>query len=170
MIRNVGGLASLTFVLFFSVCSAQQPSAVELKAVDALKSMGTFLRTLTSFTVRADTTTDEVLDTGQKVQFGGTVEYRVRKPNHLRADVMSDRKRRTVFFDGKTVLLYAPRVNYYASVAPPPTLPELLEVLDQRYGVELPLAALFLWGTEKDGLEDLKIEAQRQGIGTMLRS
>jgi hypothetical protein len=110
IIRNVSGLASLTFVLFFGVCSAQQPSAVEPKAVDALKSMGTSLRTLKSFTVRADTTTDEVLDTGQKVQFGGTVEYRVQRSTHLRADVMSDRKRRTFFFEGKTVILYAPKI------------------------------------------------------------
>jgi hypothetical protein len=81
----------------------------------------------------------------------------VRRPNHLRAEVLSDRKQRTFFYDGKTLTLYAPRVNYYASVGAPPTIAELLQVLDQKYGVEMPLADLFLWGTDKDGIADIKV-------------
>ena len=41
-------------------------------------------------------------------------------------------------------------------VAAPPTIPELLQVLDEKYGLEWPLADLFFWGTDKDGLNDIK--------------
>jgi hypothetical protein len=53
---------------------AQKPPAtstdeIEPKAIDALKASGAYLTTLKSFTVRADTTTDEVLRIGQNIQF-----------------------------------------------------------------------------------------------------
>ena len=142
---------------------AQQPkpqsapaSDIDAKAIDALKSMGAYLRTLKAFGLRSETTTDEVLDNGQKVQFGGTVDYLVRKPNGMRAEVVSDRKQRQYFYDGKTVTVYGPTNRYYASAAAPPTITELLQVLDQKYDVDLPLADLFLWGTDKDGMDDIK--------------
>jgi hypothetical protein len=129
---------------------------IDIKAIDALKSMGAYLRGLKAFALRSETTTDEVLDNGQKVQFGSTVDYLVRKPDRMRADVVSDRKRRQYFYDGKTVTQYGPDTGYYASVAAPPTISELLQFLDQKYGLELPLSDLFLWGTDKDGLDDIK--------------
>jgi hypothetical protein len=118
--------------------------------------MGAYLRALKVFGLRSETTTDEVLDNGQKVQFGATVDYLVRKPNGMRAEVVSDRKRRQYFYDGKTVTVYGPTNRYYASAAAPPTITELLQFLDQKYDVDLPLADLFLWGTDKDGLDDIK--------------
>jgi hypothetical protein len=144
---------------------AQQPAPtpqaapatdIDIKAIDALKAMGAYLRTRKAFGLRSETTTDEVLDNGQKVQFGGTVDYLVRKPNGMRAEVVSDRKRRQYFYDGKTVTVYGPTNRYYASAAAPPTITELLQFLDQKYDVDLPLADLFLWGTDKDGLDDIK--------------
>ena len=128
-------------LLVIGVCSAKKPAAqaqktptepaVAPEALAALEKMGGFLRTLQTFTLRADTTIDEVLDdTGQKIQFGGTVEYHVRLPDHLRADIASDRKQRQFFYDGKTLTLYGQRVQYYASVPAPPTIRETLAMAE----------------------------------------
>jgi hypothetical protein len=150
------------------VCSAQQQPpasapqtlaepAVVPEAIATLEKMGGFLRTLKAFTLHADTTIDEVLDdTGQKIQFGGVVDFHVRAPDRLRAEVSSDRKQRQFFYDGKTLTLYGQRVKYYASVPAPPTIREMLEVAEQKYGLELPLADLFFWGTDKAHPEDIK--------------
>jgi hypothetical protein len=137
------------------------PAAAEIepKAIEALKRMGAYLRTLKTFTVRSDTTIDEVLDTGQKVQFGGTVEYRVRVPNRLRADINSDRKQRQYFYDGKTMTVYGPRNKYYASFPASGSVGQLVQAAEQKYGVELPLSDLFLWGTDNAGLDDIKSAA-----------
>jgi len=142
---------------------AQQPAPkaapaaeIDPKAIDALKAMGAELRALKAFALRSETTTDEVLDNGQKVQFGGTVDFRVRRPNGLRVEVLSDRKQRQFFYNGKTLTLYGPTNGYYASIAAPPTIGELVQVLDQKYGLQFPLTDLFLWGTDKDGLDDIK--------------
>jgi hypothetical protein len=67
----------------------------------------------------------------------------------LWVEVSSDRKQRQFFYDGTTVTLYGQRVKYYASFPAPPTIRDMLEVAAQRYGVEVPLADLFFWGTDK---------------------
>ena len=104
----------------------------------------------------ADTVTDEVLTTGQKLQFAGNVDYLVQAPNGLRADLRSDRRQRVFIYDGKSVTLYAPRMQYYGTVPAPATIAEALQVAEQKYDLDVPLADLFLWGTDKGGLEDIK--------------
>jgi len=157
----------LTVILVAGVCSAKQPAArasqtptqpaVAPEAIAALKKMGAFLRTLPAFTLHADTSTDEVLaDTGQKIQFGSVVDYSFRSPDRLRADIIADRKQRQFFYDGHTRTLYGPREQYYASVPAPPTIRKTLEFAAQRYGLEVPLADLFFWGTDEARLEDIK--------------
>lgn len=131
-------------------------ATVDPKAVAALNAMGSYLRGLKQFSVRADTTLDLVMDDGQKLEFPGTVDYKVRAPNGLRIDVKSDRKEREMYYDGKTLTVYAPRMKYYASVEAPPTIHDLMTKANDQYGIELPLADLFLWGTDADQSKALK--------------
>jgi hypothetical protein len=140
---------------------AQQPTeapAVErdTKAIDALTRMGAYLRSLKEFQVRSETSTDEVLTSGQKLQFGGSVDYRVRQPDRLRADVRNDRVHRQFYYDGATLTQYAPRVGYYATVNAPGTIAETLRQAYQKFDLNVPLADLFFWGTDKSGIDDIK--------------
>jgi hypothetical protein len=152
-----------------NVCSAQQapaatpsPStdsanvAIEPDAVAALNRMGAYLRTLTAFSVRSDTTTDEVTDDGMKLQFVGAVTIQMQRPNHLRIDVSSDRKQRQVIFDGKTVTLFGPRIGYYSTVSAPGTIRELLDAAQEKYDLNLPLTDLFRWGADGTSLAAVK--------------
>lgn len=134
--------------------------AIDPEAIAALEKMGAYLRTLKTFEVNAFTMTDEVIDGNMKVQFSGNANMKVRRPDRLRAEISTDRKQRQIFYDGKSVTLYGPRVKYYATVAAPPTLGETAEVLAQKYGIDLPLADLFYWGTEKAPLQDIKSAIQ----------
>lgn len=134
--------------------AAEEPT-VEPEALAALDAMGGYLRTLKSFAVRSDFTMEEVLDTGEKLEFGGSVSYLVRPPDRLRAEVATDRNTRVFYYDGKTLTMFGPKIGYWASVPAPPTIREMLTMASARFGIELPLADLFLWGTENDGREDL---------------
>jgi hypothetical protein len=96
-----------------------------------------------------------VLSNGQKVQFGGTLSYLVRVPNGFRADVRTDRKQRQLIYDGKTLTVYAPRMHYFATVAAPSTIGATLDSARWRYRLDMPLADLFFWGTDRDGMKDL---------------
>ena len=132
--------------------SAMAPApAVDPDAVSALHKMGDFLRNQQMFSVQARMTTDDVMKSGQKVQFGGTVDMKVRRPDRLRMDISGDRRNEHIYYDGKTFTVFGDRVNFYAAFAAPGTLAELKDVLEKRYAFDLPLADLFYWGTENDG-------------------
>jgi hypothetical protein len=144
----------------------RKPPGIDPNVVKALDKMGAYLRTLTAFEVESAASLDEVLETGQKVQFDGTARLQVRRPNRLHAEVKTDRKHREFFYDGETFTLFGRRVNYYASVPAPSTLRELAVELAERYGIEVPLTDLFLWGTEDNRAADLR-SALDLGPGTV---
>src|SRR5690349_7149136 len=116
-------------------------------ALSALERMGDYLRTLTSFQLKADVVTEDVRTDGQKVQIIRSVDLVAKRPNRLYADITNDRQRRLFFFDGKRFTLYAPRPNFYATIDAPPTIEKLADVLEDKYDLELPLVDLFRWGT-----------------------
>ena len=138
--------------------NAAAPAATGTKdtaVLERLAEVGRYLRTQKSFAVKADALTDEVLESGQKLQFASTVDYVVSAPDKLRATLRSDRRHRDFYFDGKTLTQVAPRAGYYASVAMPGTLADNMARLAERYEIEMPLADLFLWGTPAGGLDDV---------------
>ena len=129
-ISLIRAIAGSVLACAATLAAAQpSPATVNRAAISALETMGNYLNTMQSFEVQSTTTIDEVLDNGQKVQFGGTVEFKVRRPNQFRVEVLNDRKHRVFIYDGKTVTLFAPRVNYYSTVPAPPTIAGVLDGL-----------------------------------------
>jgi len=116
-------------------------------AIAELDHMGAYLRTLKAFQLKADLVTEDVRTDGQKVQIIRAVDLVAQRPNRLFADVTNDRQRRMFFYDGSHFTLFAPRPNFYATVAAPSTIENLADVLEDKYAIELPLVDLFRWGT-----------------------
>ena len=121
---------------------------IDPAVVEAMEKMGAYLRSLGSFAIDAEMTTDDVLASGQKVKFGGSAQLKVQRPDRLRADIAGDRTNQQLFYDGKTFTIFGQRVNYFASFAAPPRLAELVQTVQETYGIDLPLADLFRWGAD----------------------
>lgn len=115
-------------------------------ALEALNRMGSYLRTLESFKVQAVTSTDEVLASGQKIQFDKSVEIQAKKPAGLRADISSPYGERSFFYDGKAFTLHTPENKFYATIPVSGTNGEFLEKVKSKTGASLPLSDLFYWG------------------------
>jgi hypothetical protein len=124
--------------------------ALDPTAVQALNRMANYLRTLNTFQIKAQITREEVLDDGQKITFGGTADMLAQRPNRLRVDVNSDRQQRLFLYDGKTFTVWAPRQKYFAEQSAPPTILGLLDELEDKHSLELPLLDLFRWGQNGD--------------------
>lgn len=116
-------------------------------AVAALDRMGTYLRTLKSFQIKANVITEAVRTDGQKVQVERNVDLVARRPDRLFAEIKNDRQQRLFFYDGSNFTLFAPRTNFYSTVAAPASIEKLADALEDKFALELPLVDLFRWGT-----------------------
>jgi hypothetical protein len=132
-----------------------QQSSIDPAAISALDRMAAYIRTLKTFQVEAATTTDEAREDGQLVQYASTVTYIVRMPNKLLAEVSSSRKERQFVYDGESFTMLARRAGYYATVPAPASLLALDDMLDDKYGIELPLVDLFRWGGPRWNTKDI---------------
>ncbi|WP_217424833.1 DUF2092 domain-containing protein [Pandoraea aquatica] len=122
-------------------------NGVDPDAVQMLHTMGSYLQSLQRFRVFTELTGERVLADGQKLQHSARATLEVDRPNRLRAVMKSARTEREIIYDGRTATLFSPQQKYYASVPFQGTVGKLVEALRERYGVELPLADLFSWGT-----------------------
>ena len=132
--------------------AAPAPTAaavINAKAVERLNAMGAHLRSLKAFTVNADVTVEEVLDSGQKVENALAVEIAARMPDKLRVSTTSAERSRKIYYDGKSVTIFGQKLGYYGSFPAPATIAQTVDVAAKKYGLEVPLADLFLMGTDK---------------------
>ena len=136
--------------------SAASSPAIEPEAIATLNKMGAYLRTLKVFQVRMVSTTEEVLDDGQKVQFAGVTDLLIQAPDRMRSDFTSDEKDHLLVYDGKVFTFFAPRLNYYATAPAPPTIRELIDRLEEKYDIETPFVDLFLWGGPESSVAQIK--------------
>jgi hypothetical protein len=136
--------------------AAPAASAVDPASIQALKDMGTFLQTLKRFHVATEMTGERVLADGQKLQHSASARMDVVRPNKIRARIQTARSVREIIYDGKTVTLFTPAQKYYSTVAFTETVGGLIDKLKERYGVELPLSDLFLFGTPAAPLDKIE--------------
>src|SRR6478736_2062232 len=68
-----------------------------------------------------------------------------RRPDRLYLEVLSKRRNRQFYYDGKTLTVYGPVNKYYVKVAAPPTTAAMLRQVDDRYGVKTPMLDVFEW-------------------------
>jgi hypothetical protein len=131
-------------------------AAVDPASIQALKDMGAHLQTLKRFSVATEVTGERVLADGQKLQHTATAKMNVQRPNKIRALMKSARSTREIIYDGKTVTLFTPAQKYYSTVAFTETIGGLIDKLEARFGVEMPLSDLFLFGTPEAPLDKIE--------------
>jgi hypothetical protein len=134
------------------------PAQAEMQpqAVDALNKLGSYLQSLKSFRIDADSVTDAVLTTGQNVGFLHRTEMSVKRPDKVRVVVTGSRASKGMVFDGSSLVLFDDARDYYTKVPAPPTIRQLIADADRKYGVQLPLVDLFYWGQDADDGRTLK--------------
>lgn len=122
---------------------------VDADAIAALEKMGRTLRGLGAFHVDSQASLELVLDSGQKIELDTEVAYQVKKPDKLFVELKGGRKDRKIYYDGHDFTVWAPTLNFYATVAEvDKNLSQLFIDAAKKYDIEIPLADLFYWGTD----------------------
>jgi hypothetical protein len=159
--------ASFALCLAAAVAHAQQPARtgdsappetnpVSPESIKALQDMGAYLQTLTRFRATAEVTGERVLADGQKLQHTASATVDVARPNRLRVRMISPRSERELVFDGRTVTLFTPALKYYSTVEFADTVGGLVGKLQERFGVDVPLSDLLVWGTPAAPLDGIQ--------------
>lgn len=129
---------------------------IDAQAVEALQKMGEALAAKQTIAFDASLTSEIVLESGQKIQFGGTMQANVVKPDKMRMVVTSAAKERQYYFDGEQFAIVAPRKGFWTNFQAPPTLNELFSTLLNDYDIEIPVADLFIWQSNPEILERIQ--------------
>ena len=119
-----------------------QPTGVEPQAEKLLRRMSDYLAGRQQFSLKAESTLEAVLTSGQKLQYDSPATLMVSRPNKLRAHRKGDLANQEFFYDGKTLTLYNPRENLYATTAAPATLDETLDFAREKLDIIAPAAEL----------------------------
>jgi hypothetical protein len=145
--RALIGLLALVLVLPGAHAQTAPANPVDPTSVQALRDMGAHLQSLQRFRVSTELSGERVLADGQKLQHSASATMDVVRPDRLRATMRSARSMRVLYFDGSNATLYTPALKTYSTVEVDDTLAGLVQRLENRFGIEVPLSDLFVWGT-----------------------
>lgn len=118
---------------------------VDPKAVALLSAFAKVLEAQPRFSFAVDFSFDVVQEDGQKLEFGASRVYTVRRPDHLRID--EERRvggRREMFYDGNNLTVYVPGDKAYAlaKLKQHRDLDSLLDVVRDALDIPVPLGDL----------------------------
>ena len=124
--------------------SRSQPTGMQPEAEKLLRRMSDYLSGQQQFSLSTENTIEAVLQSGQKIQFDSPSTATVSRPNRLRAHRKGDITNQEFFYDGKTLTLYDPKQNLYATTAAPASLEEMLDFAREKLDIVAP-ASDFLY-------------------------
>ncbi len=113
---------------------------VDPKAIKLLKAMGDLIGSSKQFSFDALTLKEQVLLSGQKLQYDSKVHVDIKRPNRLLGKVSSGAKHKNIFYDGKVLTLLDLKNNFYATAEVPDNIEDTLDFVMEKYGVSMPLA------------------------------
>ena len=118
--------------------------AVDEEALAVVKRMTEVLGKATSVRFEIETSYDAVQTDGEKIEFGGTREVTVRRPDRLRSDRTDrDGSQRTLRYDGQQLVVSDPDKKVWAVLARTGKLDALVDYVTEELGIDVPLAELF---------------------------
>lgn len=120
------------------------PQVVDSQAVAILRRSMDYLNGLQRFSIKTRTLTEDLLQTGHRVDLEFTGSVTVERPNRLRGEKFGEGLRQTIYYDGTNLTLYDHAKQAYASKPAPGTIPEMFEMAYDSLGLSVPTSDL-IW-------------------------
>jgi hypothetical protein len=112
--------------------------ALEPKAIEILKAMSSRLAAARSMTFMAVTTYESPSVYGPALAYTTTSEVTLQRPNKVKVITKADGPASEIYYDGKTIMAYAPAEDLVAVANAPPTIDAMLKALYDTAGTYLP--------------------------------
>jgi hypothetical protein len=121
---------------------AQEEPVVAEWADGVLREMGDYLKAADQFSFHMEVTFDNVLPSGQKLQYAGSVDASVRRPNRLYSEFDGDLRSTIFWYDGENFTFLDRKRDVYSTQPSPPTLDATVDHIMDKYGFSIPLSDL----------------------------
>src|SRR5262245_39137090 len=131
-------ILALVVLAGWSQAADPQPAGIDPQAEKLLRRMSDYLASRQQFGLKAESTLEVVLTSEQKVQFESPGKLILTSQNKLRDHRKGDIANQEYIYDGKTLTLYKPKENVYATTAAPPTLDELFDFAREKLDIIAP--------------------------------
>ena len=142
--------------------SGDRSADVDEEALKILRKATDYLTGLERFRLKSAKVVDVVQESGQKLQFGSTMELTVKRPNRLFGlSTFDDGKIRRFWYDGKTATMHDEKENVYGRIPVPDTIDEMLDYLEEVIKNPRPLADLLY--NDLSHLSDLPVSGAYVG-------
>lgn len=135
-------VSAVLTVLLLPCAALGQSKSVAPEAEDLLKTAMSYLATQKRFSVDTRSTIEVVLDSGQKLQFDHAATLSVQRPDKLRAERVGDLVDQVFTYDGKSLTLYNPGDNVFATVAAPGSIEEMMDFARKSLDIVAPAGDL----------------------------
>jgi len=136
----------LLFVAFLAAVAlggcathATPKPGIDPAAEDALKKMSDTLANTKTMTFRVESAMEEPVETGQLAQFQREVKFVLRRPDRLYVESRKGDETCMVWYRGTTLTVLNKTANTYATETVPGTVDKMLQYLEEKYGMALPL-------------------------------
>lgn len=120
--------------------SAPRTPVIDPVADKMLKSMSAILGSAKTLSFKADINFDQLLVSGQQVQYGGAAMLTLKRPGMVYAEYAGDLNARKVWYTDGEVTVLDLNTNFYGKLPVPATLDEAMDSLMTQYGFTLPLS------------------------------
>jgi len=123
--RTIGVLCAFALVGFATAAPAESPNA-DADALQILKKMTDYLGGLETFSMHTENTFEEVLESGQKIQYDFASSVAIQRPDRLRAERVDAYVNQEIAYDGQRLSVYEGSEDLFASISAPDNLDDLL--------------------------------------------
>ena len=147
-VLGLGGLAVMIVVALGSaqgIAVAGDASAagkwggpIDPDALQILKGMTDYLGSLQRFAMHTENTYEDVLETGQKIQFGFSTDIVVQRPDKMRAERTEGAANQLFIYDGAKLSIHEAGVGFFATVEVPDTIDDFLHFARDTLGLVPP--------------------------------
>ncbi len=108
-----------------------------------LKAMSEYMKSVKQFSFRGEISFDEILPSGQKIQYSAENQVAMRRPDRVYAEMEGDGGNRRFWYDGEKATLVDGELGVYATVDDVPAeLGAMMDYLMEKYDFSPPLADL----------------------------
>jgi hypothetical protein len=136
---TLGMLALSSTIFTVAWCQTEK---VDPAATQILQKMTDYLGSLKQFSVHTQTTLEDLLESGHRVDFDISANVIISRPNKLHAERKGDLIDQVFYYDGKALTLHNPSDKVYATETAPGTIEELLDFARESLGITVPVADL----------------------------